>query len=48
MRRVFEVAMSMQHETGKTKAELDVNRFVDESVLDELEKEGFFKKVAGK
>ena len=34
----------MQHETGKSKAELDVNRFVDESVLDELEKEGFFKR----
>jgi NitT/TauT family transport system substrate-binding protein len=35
----------MQHETGKSKAELDVNRFVDESVLDELEKEGFFKRL---
>ena len=35
----------MQHETGKSKAELDVNRFVDETVLDELEKEGFFKKL---
>ncbi len=35
----------MQHETGKSKAELDINRFVDESVLDELEKEGFFKRL---
>ena len=35
----------MQHETGKSKAELDVSRFVDESVLDELEKEGFFKRL---
>jgi NitT/TauT family transport system substrate-binding protein len=35
----------MQHETGKSKAELDVGRFVDESVLDELEKEGFFKRL---
>ena len=35
----------MQQETGKSKAELDVNRFVDESVLDELEKEGFFKRL---
>jgi ABC-type nitrate/sulfonate/bicarbonate transport system substrate-binding protein len=35
----------MQHETGKSKAELDVNRFVDESVLDELEMEGFFKRL---
>lgn len=35
----------MQHETGRPKAELDINRFVDESVLDELEKEGFFKRL---
>jgi NitT/TauT family transport system substrate-binding protein len=35
----------MQHETGKSKAELEVNRFIDESVLDELEKEGFFKRL---
>ena len=35
----------MQHEIGKSKAELDVNRFVDESILDELEKEGFFKRL---
>jgi NitT/TauT family transport system substrate-binding protein len=35
----------MQHETGKSKAELDVNRFVDESMLDELEKESFFKRL---
>jgi NitT/TauT family transport system substrate-binding protein len=35
----------MQHETGKSKAELDINRFVDESVLDELGKEGFFKRL---
>jgi ABC-type nitrate/sulfonate/bicarbonate transport system substrate-binding protein len=35
----------MQQETGKSKAELDINRFVDESVLDELEKEGFFKRL---
>jgi len=38
----------MQHETGKSKAELEVNRFVDESVLDELEKEGFFKRLQNK
>ena len=35
----------MQHETGKSKAELEVNRFVDESLLDELEKEGFIKRL---
>jgi ABC-type nitrate/sulfonate/bicarbonate transport system substrate-binding protein len=33
----------MQQETGKSKADLNVNRFVDESVLDEMEREGFFK-----
>jgi NitT/TauT family transport system substrate-binding protein len=35
----------MQQETGKSKADLNVNRFVDESVLDELEREGFFKRL---
>jgi hypothetical protein len=25
-----------------------VNKYLDESTLDELEKEGFFKKLAGK
>jgi NitT/TauT family transport system substrate-binding protein len=35
----------MQQETGKSKGDLNVNRFVDESVLDELEKEGFFKRL---
>jgi NitT/TauT family transport system substrate-binding protein len=35
----------MQQETGKAKADLDVSRFVDESLLDELEKEGFFKRM---
>ena len=33
----------MQQETGKSKVDLNVNRFVDESVLDEIEREGFFK-----
>ena len=35
----------MQHETGKSKAEMDNHRFLDESVLDEMEKEGFFKRL---
>lgn len=35
----------MQQETGKSKADLNVNRFVDESVLDELVKEGFFNRL---
>jgi hypothetical protein len=25
-----------------------LNKYLDESILDELEKEGFFKKLAGK
>ena len=35
----------IQEETGRPKADFDINRFLDESVLDELEKEGFFKKL---
>jgi hypothetical protein len=35
----------MQQETGKAKADLSVSRFVDESVLDEIEREGFFKRL---
>jgi len=35
----------MQEETGRPKAEFELHRFLDESILDELEKEGFFKKL---
>jgi NitT/TauT family transport system substrate-binding protein len=35
----------IQEETGRPKAEFELNRFLDESVVDELEKEGFFKKL---
>jgi hypothetical protein len=35
----------IQEETGRPKSEFDLNRFLDESVLDELEREGFFKKL---
>jgi ABC-type nitrate/sulfonate/bicarbonate transport system substrate-binding protein len=35
----------IQEETGRPKAEFELNRFLDESVIDELEKEGFFKKL---
>jgi NitT/TauT family transport system substrate-binding protein len=31
-----------------TKVETNLDKYVDESILDELEKEGFFKKLAGK
>ena len=36
----------IQEETGRPKAEFELSRFLDESVVDELEKEGFFKKLA--
>ena len=35
----------IQEETGRPKAEFELSRFLDENVLDELEKEGFFKKL---
>ena len=35
----------IQEETGRPKAEFELNRFLDESVLDELDREGFFKKL---
>ncbi len=35
----------IQQETGKANTPVDANRFVDESVIDELEKEGFFKSL---
>jgi hypothetical protein len=35
----------IQEETGRPKAEFEISRFLDESVIDELEKEGFFKKL---
>ena len=30
------------------KVDMNLNRYIDESVLDELEKEGFFKRITGK
>jgi ABC-type nitrate/sulfonate/bicarbonate transport system substrate-binding protein len=35
----------IQEETGRPKAEFEVSRFLDERILDELENEGFFKKL---
>jgi ABC-type nitrate/sulfonate/bicarbonate transport system substrate-binding protein len=35
----------IQEETGRPKAEFELNRFVDESVVDELDREGFFKRL---
>ena len=36
----------IHEETGRPKSEFELSRFLDESVLDELEKEGFFRKLA--
>lgn len=44
-RGLQEVLEIIQREPGRVKAESDLGRFVDESVLDGLEKEGFFKKL---
>jgi hypothetical protein len=30
------------------KLDMNVNKYLDESTLDELEREGFFKRLAGK
>ena len=38
----------IQQQTGKPKAEFEMGRFVDESVIDELEREGFFAKIDSK
>jgi NitT/TauT family transport system substrate-binding protein len=35
----------IQEETGRPKSEFELNRFLDESLIDELEKEGFFKRL---
>lgn len=39
------VAELIQEETGRPKAEFELNRFLDESIIDDLEKDGFFKKL---
>jgi len=38
----------MRQGAGGAKAELDVDQFVDESLLDELDREGFFKNLASR
>jgi NitT/TauT family transport system substrate-binding protein len=35
----------IQQQTGRPKSEFEMSRFVDESIIDELEREGFFKKI---
>jgi hypothetical protein len=38
----------LQQRSPETKFDTNVNRYVDERLLDELEKEGSFKKMRGK
>jgi len=40
------VLEQIQQQTGEAKTEFDMGRFLDESIIDELEREGFFKKIA--
>jgi NitT/TauT family transport system substrate-binding protein len=35
----------IQTQTGRPKSEFDMNRFVDESLIDELEREGFYQRI---
>jgi len=37
-----------QQQTGRPKSDFEMSRFVDESVIDELEREGFFKRIDSK
>src|SRR5262249_897481 len=38
----------LSQRTPGTKLDMNVNKYLDESTLDELEREGFFKRLAGK
>jgi ABC-type nitrate/sulfonate/bicarbonate transport system substrate-binding protein len=40
------VLEQVQQQTGEAKTEFELGRFLDESIIDELEREGFFKKMA--
>jgi NitT/TauT family transport system substrate-binding protein len=40
------VLEQIQQQTGGAKTEFEIGRFLDESIIDELEREGFFKKIA--
>jgi ABC-type nitrate/sulfonate/bicarbonate transport system substrate-binding protein len=45
-RGLQDVLEIVQKEPGHAKADYSLNRYLDESVLDEIEQEGFFKKLA--
>ena len=38
----------IQQQTGRPRSEFEMSRFVDESIIDELEREGFFKRIDSK
>jgi ABC-type nitrate/sulfonate/bicarbonate transport system substrate-binding protein len=38
----------LSQRTPSAKIDMNVNKYLDESILDELEREGFFKRLAGK
>jgi ABC-type nitrate/sulfonate/bicarbonate transport system substrate-binding protein len=40
------VLEQIQQQTGEAKTEFEMGRFLDEGIIDELEREGFFKKIA--
>jgi NitT/TauT family transport system substrate-binding protein len=40
------VLEQIQQQTGGAKADFELGRFLDESILDDLEREGFFKRIA--
>jgi NitT/TauT family transport system substrate-binding protein len=44
-RGVQDVIEIIQREPGRAKIDADLGRFVDESILDELDREGFFKRM---
>ena len=45
-RGLEDVLEIVQKESNRPKAEFTLNRFLDESVMDEMEQEGFFKRLA--
>jgi NitT/TauT family transport system substrate-binding protein len=44
-RGLQDVLEIIQRESGRSKGEADLSRFVDESIMDELDREGFFKRL---
>ena len=42
------VLEQIQQQSGGAKSDFEFGRFVDESIIDELEREGFFKRISQK